>query len=385
MRIEKRKERALVTTADNTFVVFEHNGWHCIESVCPHSNGPLHLGTVDIEDMIVCPWHEYKFDLKSGKGTHDFTVLRLQVQEFEDHLEIPVEGKVEYFEFPRPKTCIPAQVVLEPKSLCEWAVKILNTSNPQEKVRLTMSVSQEWTSGQMAVGHAEPPEYPPRENQKVIAPQLAKGFKSATKIESRIQILHSLANVEQWAIDLAWDIIARFSQQVYEIDGQKHYLPRQFFDDFVQVAFEEATHFQLLLERLSFYNSYFGALEVHHGLWDSAQETKHSLLARLAIVHMVHEARGLDVNPSTIKKFQNQKDTETVAHLERIHNDEITHVAKGQKWFSWICSITKQDRYPLFHDLVRKHFRGYLKPPFNAHDRMIAGLDPQYYLPLTKQ
>jgi len=27
------------------------------------------------------------------------------------------------------------------------------------------------------------------------------------------------------------------------------------------------------------------------GLWQSAEETSHDLLARLAIVHMVHEAR----------------------------------------------------------------------------------------------
>ena len=28
------------------------------------------------------------------------------------------------------------------------------------------------------------------------------------------------------------------------------------------------------------------------------------MLARLAIIHLVHEARGLDVNPVTISKFE---------------------------------------------------------------------------------
>ncbi len=48
------------------------------------------------------------------------------------------------------------------------------------------------------------------------------------------------------------------------------------------------------------------------GLWKAAALTAHDLRARLAIVHMVHEARGVDVTPSTINKFRMAKDFETV-------------------------------------------------------------------------
>ena len=44
-------------------------------------------------------------------------------------------------------------------------------------------------------------------------------------------------------------------------------------------------------KRLIELGSYFGALPVHNGLWESADTTKDNFLARLAIVHMVHEAR----------------------------------------------------------------------------------------------
>lgn len=47
-----------------------------------------------------------------------------------------------------------------------------------------------------------------------------------------------MANIEQWAIDLSWDIIARFSSATPE--GSDEALPRGFYDDFVQVACEEA-------------------------------------------------------------------------------------------------------------------------------------------------
>lgn len=47
-----------------------------------------------------------------------------------------------------------------------------------------------------------------------------------------------MANIEQWAIDLSWDIIARFSSATPE--GSDEALPQGFYDDFVQVACEEA-------------------------------------------------------------------------------------------------------------------------------------------------
>lgn len=134
---------------------------------------------------------------------------------------------------------------------------------------------------------------------------------------------------------------------------------------------------------------------------------------------MVHEARGLDINPRTLAKFQRQGDTESVRVLDIIHNDEITHVAAGQRWFSFILSEMKKlgmpfetncmrgrdvvsastsacsgvfvdadssqydDRYVLFHRIVRKHYFSKLKPPFNNEDRLKAGLDTDYYIPLS--
>lgn len=47
-----------------------------------------------------------------------------------------------------------------------------------------------------------------------------------------------MANIEQWAIDLSWDIIARFSNATPE--GTDETLPRGFYDDFVKVACDEA-------------------------------------------------------------------------------------------------------------------------------------------------
>ena len=63
------------------------------------------------------------------------------------------------------------------------------------------------------------------------APKLGKGGSP----ESRVAILHSLAHIESWAIDLSWDVIARL--------GAKRLMPTAFFDDFVAVAKDESRHF----------------------------------------------------------------------------------------------------------------------------------------------
>lgn len=69
------------------------------------------------------------------------------------------------------------------------------------------------------------------------------------------------------------------------------------------MALDEAKHFTLLSNRLSQLGTPYGSLPIHSSLWESALNTSDSLLARLAIIHLVHEARGLDVNPATISKF----------------------------------------------------------------------------------
>lgn len=64
--------------------------------------------------------------------------------------------------------------------------------------------------------------------------------------------------------------------------------------------------------------SSYGAFPAHEGLWQSARDTSASLPARLAVEHCVHEARGLDVLPSTIKKFRNAGDHASADLLEQV-------------------------------------------------------------------
>ncbi|MEM8665549.1 MAG: ferritin-like domain-containing protein, partial [Pseudomonadota bacterium] len=157
---------------------------------------------------------------------------------------------------------------------------------------------------------------------------------------------------------------------------------RSFYDQWVNVAFEEATHFGLLADRLAAFGAAYGDLPAHDGLWEAAEATGGDLCARLAIVPLVLEARGLDVTPSMIAHFQAEGDGETAAVLTRIYEDEKGHVFVGASWFRFLCDREGHAAAPHFQALVRRYFRGALKPPFNDRARSAACLTPGFYRPL---
>ena len=175
----------------------------------------------------------------------------------------------------------------------------------------------------------------------------------------------------------SWDIIARYGPTNRE-------LPHAFFSDWARVALDESKHFTLLTKRLAEISpsTPYGSLAVRAGLWESAQVTFHSLRSRLAIIHLVHEARGLDVNPATIEKFRRINDLDSVAVLEVIHMDEVTHVTAGHRWFSWICKNEGIDPVQTFREEVRRGWRGDIRGPFNEEARATAGMSKDFYADL---
>jgi len=191
----------------------------------------------------------------------------------------------------------------------------------------------------------------------------------------RIALLHALEHIELNAIDLAWYLIARFSGEA---------LPRAFFDDWVGVASEEGLHFELLTRRLADYGARYGDLPAHDGLWESAEATANDLLARLAVVPLVLEARGLDVTPEMAAQLERVGDPQSAAMLRRIYHDEIGHVAAGIRWLDKICHARGLNAAGVFRQRVRRYFKGELKPPFNREARAAAGFPAHYYEPLSR-
>lgn len=72
--------------------------------------------------------------------------------------------------------------------------------------------------------------------------------------------------------------------------------------------------------------------------------------------------------------------------MQKIYEDEITHVACGVKWFKKLCGKKEEkEMLECFYELVKNHFRGTLKPPFNDEARAKAGMTKEWYQPLVKK
>lgn len=270
---------------------------------------------------------------------------------------------------------IPAMVNDPAPSLCEAAVEVLSAAAPSEKVSLGRARAGLWRDGVIRdIGAAPPPDRPARpENPRLLLPRDLPKRKISAEPAGRVALLHALAHIELNAIDLAWDMIARFSREG---------LPGAFFDDWVRVADEESKHFALLSARLEELASSYGALPAHDGLWTAAEATAHDLLARLAVVPLVLEARGLDVTPAMIARLRSVGDSASADILEIIYRDEIGHVAVGKRWFDHVVRRRGQDPIDCWQGLVRRFFKGGVKPPFNIEAREAAGFSAAFYGPL---
>src|SRR3569623_1712962 len=116
------------------------------------------------------------------------------------------------------------------ESLIAGAIGILRCADPAGKVALSHEVAAAWASGTLPVGERmAPPDRPARPARPPLMmprdmPRRRKGGTEA----SRIALIHAVAHIELNAIDLAWDMIARF-----EAPGAG------FYDDWVRLADEE--------------------------------------------------------------------------------------------------------------------------------------------------
>lgn len=248
----------------------------------------------------------------------------------------------------------------------------LLTADPRAKCFATRDVARRWCKGELAfVFDVGMPDEPARPDAPELLPpnMMPKRGKFGSE-RARIALWHSLAHIEFVAIDLALDMAGRFGAEMGD----------EFVTDFLDVAADEAMHYALLARKLESLGSHYGALPAHGGLWEAAHKTRHDVAARLAVVPMVLEARGLDVTPATLERVEAAGDAHGGKILKRILDDEINHVRFGTKHFLRVAELRAERPEALWKSLVREHFRGAVKPPFNDSARLAAGLSRSFYI-----
>lgn len=272
-----------------------------------------------------------------------------------------------------------------PLTLCDMALDVLNEGTALEKARKSREHASYWRDHSPAIGLSDNvPDRPARPDKPELrdAAKMPRRRKAGSD-KSKVALLHAIAHIELNAIDLAWDILVRFSSYSSENTDDGFQLPRQFYHDWVKVADDEAKHFMMLCDRMADFDATYGDLPAHDGLWEASIRTAHDLPARLAVVPMVLEARGLDVTPHMIEMMRTQDDHKTADMLTIIHDDEVTHVRAGTVWFEAWCNYHGKNVEDHWQYLVQTYFDGRLKRPFNHPSREEAGMIRDWYEPLA--
>ncbi len=256
-------------------------------------------------------------------------------------------------------------------TLAAAARAVLLTADPAAKVKAARAAARAWRSGRLAwIFDVPMPGRPARgARPELLPPSRMPKRGRAGSPRTRVAMLHAVAHIEYVAIDLAFDMVGRFGDR----------FPRAFADDWVRVGSEEAMHFAIVRRRLQAFGADYGDLPAHDGLWQSAEATAHNALARLAIVPMVLEARGLDVTPAMIARFEAAGDVTSGRVLRRILSDEVGHVGAGVRWFESACWGAGREPVPTWRTMIAAGFCGAVKPPFNDSSRSAAGLTRQFY------
>jgi uncharacterized ferritin-like protein (DUF455 family) len=218
-----------------------------------------------------------------------------------------------------------------------------------------------------------PPGLPGRPDRpRLVAPRELPR-RSMASPAGRAALLHALTHIEFNAINLALDAVWRF-----------HDLPEAYYRDWLQVAADEARHFQLLAARLAEFGQRYGEFDAHDGLWEMAEKTRDDVLARVALVPRTLEARGLDAVPPLRARLVQAGDLDSAALLDIILHDEIEHVAIGNQWYRWLCDARGVEPHAVYRELAIRYQAPRLRGPFNFEARRAAGFDTAELAALTE-
>ena len=211
---------------------------------------------------------------------------------------------------------------------------ILQIAQPDKKIAKFRTFYDAYKKGEVTFEEAnlpklfEAPSY--ASICEVVRPKKVPKRNNLTSKEGQVHLVHAVAHIEYSAIDLALDICYRFRD-----------LPKEFYDDWLEVADDEVRHFLMLHALLEELGAKYGDVPVHSSLFESSMKTAHSLLHRLAVVPRYLEANGLDATPAILKKLQSLPESMILNNiksaLQIILDEEVEHVRKGDRWFAYAC------------------------------------------------
>lgn len=259
------------------------------------------------------------------------------------------------------------------ESLFPRLAEALAACEIDQKIALTAALLSDWQAGKLDCTDPAPvalvcgrPEKP-----ELVAPKDVQQRNPKT-LDGRARLLHAVVHIEFTAINLALDHAARFPG-----------MPEQYYADWIEVAAEEAYHFRILRERLQAIGHDYGDFPAHASLWQMAEKTAGDVLARMALVPRLLEARGLDATPPIQRKLEEVGDEASARVLDIILRDEIGHVGLGDHWFRLLCAERNLPAEPTYRELLTRFKAPWPQTPMNRAARLAAGFSAEELAALT--
>lgn len=243
------------------------------------------------------------------------------------------------------------------------AFAALMATEPNQKIALLDQINLASLTASAELPPVQVVETPGRPQKPALVPPASLPRRRNLALpENRAALLHAFAHIEFNAINLALDAIYRFRD-----------MPAQYYADWLQIAVEEAYHFNLLREHLNGLGFDYGDFDAHNSLWEMAVRTDADVMARMALVPRILEARGLDAVPPIREKLAAVKDNRACEILDIILRDEIGHVRIGNRWYHWCCEQRGLEPIPTFVALLHQYDAPTFRGELNHLARLEAG------------
>lgn len=267
---------------------------------------------------------------------------------------------------------------LKEQDLYSAAGACLAIADADDKIVGVEALASAWQAHRLTwAGSATPVEpigdagRPPR---PALVPPDRVPLRTVATIEGRGALLHAVAHIEFNAVNLALDAVYRFRG-----------LPEAYYAGWIGVAADEARHFELIRTELRRFGYEYGDFPAHAGLWDLARLTAGDVLARMALVPRLMEARGLDATPPIMNKFRGIGERSVVAALETILREEVGHVALGDRWFRYLCAERGLEPMVTYRRLIAEYGAPRPRRPFNETARLAAGFSVEELRALAEE
>ncbi len=253
-------------------------------------------------------------------------------------------------------------------SIRQLALAALLCPDPEEKVALTQCLHAQAATELISDTDASivaPHHLPGQPARPELRTHLDIPQRSIHTPQGLAALVHSVCHIEFNAINLALDAVWRFAG-----------MPAAYYADWIKVAHEEAQHFSLLRAQLQRMGHDYGDFIAHTGLWDMTERTSSDIVARMALVPRLLEARGLDATPpmqAKLRKVGTPEALRTIEILDVILRDEVGHVRIGNHWYRWLCARDGLDAIAHFRQLCEQHAAPRVRAPINEEARRLAG------------